>query len=325
MTATLQHTSRINGQIASSHRGRGQGAGDRRRSCSGAAPIDADQPGRLLASYLDELRRARDVVLCAGAGRSHLVIDRDRLTRGDRRLVAHLAADEPSANAHLVCDLYLSDSPGRRCRRLTRRDMICVPPTEMDEQSCLALQLGPAFDDDPLHDTDGHRYQLLPVRARTAIPELRWCKAPMLSSETGKPVSVREVVGALEGYESVRRRTSSAIGRHREDHALSVATLAVELERLNVSRIVLNRGLREAVRATVERGEISMSEIALRCGRVKRDRRGVLSGETTWLARRIGLACDGNAAMPSPWVHTDVLAAIARRGLGIAPREVELG
>ncbi|MEA2356627.1 MAG: hypothetical protein QOD61_2756, partial [Solirubrobacteraceae bacterium] len=26
-----------------------------------------------------------------------------------------------------------------------------------------------------------------------------------------------------------------------------------------------------------------------------------------------------------PWVHTDVLALIARNGLGLAPHEVELG
>jgi len=29
--------------------------------------------------------------------------------------------------------------------------------------------------------------------------------------------------------------------------------------------------------------------------------------------------------MPKPWVSSDVLAVIAREGLGIAPREVELG
>jgi len=28
--------------------------------------------------------------------------------------------------------------------------------------------------------------------------------------------------------------------------------------------------------------------------------------------------------MPTPWVHSDVLALIARRGLGLSPREVEV-
>jgi hypothetical protein len=28
---------------------------------------------------------------------------------------------------------------------------------------------------------------------------------------------------------------------------------------------------------------------------------------------------------PTPWGHSDVLALIARNGLGVAPRDVELG
>ena len=67
-----------------------------------------------------------------------------------------------------------------------------------------------------------------------------------------------------------------------------------------------------------------MSEIAIRCGRIKRDRRGNVSGETSWLARRIGLLPEGGGDEPTPWVHSDVLALIARDGLGVSPREVEL-
>jgi hypothetical protein len=67
-----------------------------------------------------------------------------------------------------------------------------------------------------------------------------------------------------------------------------------------------------------------MSEIAIRCGRVKRDSRGNESGETSWLARRLGMLPEGGHETPTPWVHSDVLALIARRGLGISPREVEL-
>ncbi len=138
-------------------------------------------------------------------------------------------------------------------------------------------------------------------------------------------MSIRDAIGALQSYEPIRALSAAAIDRHRDDRSVSVATLGIELERLNASRTVLNRGLREAVLTAVERGDASMSEIALRCGRVKRDRRGVFSGETTWLARRLGLVCEGGAPAPSPWVHSDVLALIARRGLCIAPREVELG
>jgi len=90
------------------------------------------------------------------------------------------------------------------------------------------------------------------------------------------------------------------------------------------SPIVLNRRLRETVLAAIGREGLSMSEIATRCGRIKRDSKGNESGETSWLARRLGLLPEGGQGAPTPWIHTDVLGLIARRGLGISPREVEL-
>jgi hypothetical protein len=94
---------------------------------------------------------------------------------------------------------------------------------------------------------------------------------------------------------------------------------------MDVSQIVLNRGLREAVLAAAAAQGLSMSEIAARCGRVKYDSRGKESGETSWLARRLGIVPEGRENAPTPWIHSDVLALIARSGLGISPREVELG
>jgi hypothetical protein len=82
--------------------------------------------------------------------------------------------------------------------------------------------------------------------------------------------------------------------------------------------------LREAVLAAAERQGLSMSEIAIRCGRIKRDSAGNESGETSWLSRRLGLLAEGGRETPTPWVHSDVLALIARDGLGLSPREVEL-
>jgi hypothetical protein len=70
---------------------------------------------------------------------------------------------------------------------------------------------------------------------------------------------------------------------------------------------------------------VSLSAIALACGRVKRDRRGRIAGETSWLGRRVGLLADSDTRVCNPWVHSDVLALIARDGRGIDPREVELG
>ena len=56
---------------------------------------------------------------------------------------------------------------------------------------------------------------------------------------------------------------------------------------------------------------------------MKRDACGNESGETSWLARRLGLLPEGGKERPTPWIHSDVLALIARRGLGLSPREVE--
>jgi hypothetical protein len=136
-------------------------------------------------------------------------------------------------------------------------------------------------------------------------------------------VSAREVVAALEDYEPVRALTAAAVAAFRNDRQVSIATLGLELRRLEASPIVLNRRLREAVLDAVCRRGVSLSAIAIACGRMKRDPRGNGSGETSWLARRVGLIADGGAS--NPWVHSDTLALIARDGLGVAPREVELG
>jgi hypothetical protein len=212
-----------------------------------------------------------------------------------------------------------------KCRAVVADDLSRPAQSELAQQAVLELLAGEDTEAQERCEARGNRYLLATVCARRSMPELRWCICSSDVAEgSRRPVSVRDVVGALESYEPVRASTAAAIHRHRDDRTVSVCTLSTELERLNCSRIVLNRGLREAVVAAVSASELSMSEIALRCGRLKRDRRGTLSGETTWLARRLGLVCQGGAATPSPWVHSDVLALIARRGLGVAPREVEI-
>jgi hypothetical protein len=129
----------------------------------------------------------------------------------------------------------------------------------------------------------------------------------------------------VESYEPFCAHTREAVALHCGDSAVSTTVLRTELARVLRSPIVLNRGLREAVLTRIGRHETTMSEIAIRCGRLKRDARGNRCGETSWLARRIGLLPEGGQRVPTPWVHSDVLALIARDGLGIAPREVELG
>ena len=132
------------------------------------------------------------------------------------------------------------------------------------------------------------------------------------------------MIGALEVYDPVCSVSRAAVARFRADRNVSVATLAVELRRVESSPIVLNRRLREAVLEAVGEHGMSLSAIAMACGRIKHDNRGNGSGETSWLARRVGLLPSSRGATPNPWVHSATLALIARDGLGIAPREVEL-
>ncbi|HTD58241.1 MAG TPA: hypothetical protein VK672_05045 [Solirubrobacteraceae bacterium] len=248
-----------------------------------------------------------------------LVVDRDAITLCKRRLVAHLAADEPVENAEIVCRRYLEDTSGRWCRVVRPEDLHADPlaPTEHEEEP----------DPRPLRGCvvapDGTAYRLGLLGGERTSFQLRWCRRSAHSDEDSwEQTSLREVIAAFEDYEPMRTLTERAISRHGDDS--SVARLCSELERLCASPIVLNRGLREAVLGAIDRDGTSMSEIALRCGIVKRDRRGNISGETSWLARRIGVMPEGGRNAITPWIHSDVLGAIARKGLSISPREVEI-
>jgi hypothetical protein len=257
------------------------------------------------------------------------VLDRDATTRGDRRLVAHIAPDEPAENADVVSRCYLEQARrGRcRCRSLTADDLRAVPFYDDD------AALGGAPDAEPkpppmqatLRDTHGRGYRIAGLHAGMSIPELRWCRSAASSvGAEREPVSVREVIASLDAYEPIRAQTIATVRRHRDDEKVSVAALRAELTRVQESPIVLNRALREAVLVALERDALSMSEIAMRCRRVKRDAAGNVSGETSWLARRLGLLPEGGRETPTRWIHTDVLALIARDGLGVSPREVEV-
>jgi len=268
----------------------------------------------LLARYIDGDGQPREVIARPAAAASTLVVDRDR-TGGDQRLVAHLGADEPAGNAALVCSGYLQDAAtGRgRCRALEADDERIAPFEHPQEVEQTPLHTRAA----ELVDRLGSAYTLEAVRTTLSIPELRWCRSR-------QPLSVREAIASLESYEPVRALTLHALSLHGRRDAISTTVLRAELTRVQESPIVLNRRLREGVLAAVERQQLSMSEIAIRCGRVKRDRNGNESGETSWLARRVGLLPEGGRSTPTPWIHSDVLALIARHGLGVSPREVEL-
>jgi hypothetical protein len=280
----------------------------------------------VLARYLDGDGRGREVIARPGAAASTLVIDRVSAEKHDARLVAHLAADEPEGNATLVCRSYLLDisAGGGRCRRFTAEDLRVVPFSDPpgDDPTRALVPANP----ERASDRWGRSYELALVHSRLTIPELRWfqrANGDDVSAVRRDPVSVREVIGWVESYEPVRALTSNALCLYHGDEEVSTTVLRAELARIVASPIVLNRALRQAVVRAVEREQLSMSEIAIRCGRVKRDRRGNQAGETSWLARRVGLMAEGGRDVPTPWIHSDVLALIARRGLGISPREVE--
>jgi hypothetical protein len=323
MASDLSSTSPV--QRRSSRRATGapprhRRAGTRAKRSSSSSSSDH----RLLGGYTDRRGRDREVLARHGALGSVLVVDRDRATHGDRRLVAHLAADEPAENAALICSHYLEDAGESRCRcrLLTDEDARSAPFADQQEAE---LDAGPSPGESQPVDRLGCRYRLELVQTGMSIPELRWRRhRPGRTPAEGKPVSVREAVACMESYEPVRALTVRALSRHGGAGEVSTTVLRAELARVRESPIVLNRRLRELVLARIERDQLSMSEIAIRCGRVKRDHRGNESGETSWLARRLGLLPEGGRSTPTPWIHSDVLALIARSGLGVSPREVEL-
>jgi hypothetical protein len=288
-----------------------------------ASTHDAGEP---LGRYTDPGGRQHELVRRSGAAGSTLVLDRLARTLTDARLVAHLAADEPLENAQIVASLYLADVHGRRCRRLTAEDLDTAPfATEHTRAASEAKDLMQTGGGE-LIDERGFVYRLQAARSGTSIPELRWHRHPAHGvAGRAELVSVRQAIGSLESYEPVRTLSARALASHDRDGAVSVAALRAEFHRVHASRIVLNRGLREAVLAAVNEHGLTMSEIAIRCGRIKRDAAGAESGETSWLARRIGTLPEGGKSTPTPWVSSDVLALIAREGLGVAPYEVELG
>jgi|HubBroStandDraft_6_1064221.scaffolds.fasta_scaffold01610_5 hypothetical protein len=291
-----------------------------------------------LARYTDAEGRLREILARPGYAGSVLVVDRDAATLGDRRLVAHLAADEPVENAGVVCRDYLRDPRGRRCRPVTPEDLLAAPFSEGGAREDSELGSAPLPELVELLDRHGWVHRLEAFDAGMSIPQLRWRRLAGGSelgeshersesdrSELGRqPERVRDLVGCLESYEPVRTLTAQALALHREDPTVSVAVLRSELQRLDASRIVLNRGLRRAVLVAIRTRGLSLSEIAFRCGRVKRDGKGRTSGETSWLARRVGISPEGGGGEPTPWIHSEVLAVIARLGLGVSPREVEL-
>lgn len=292
----------------------------------GVAKHQPPPVGRPLGRYTSTDGRLRELVMRPGAADSTLVIDRDAATLCDRRLVAHLASDEPVENIDIVCDRYLADR-NRSCRRVEREDLTTAPFEHA--RAFTGQSAEPAGDP----DLDSQVIQLLGSLYRlTLLPlpdshvlQLRWSRRPAADADADwEPASLRDLVGGLESYEPPLTLTATALAYYADRPDVSLSRMRIEFDRVCASSIVLNRGLREAVLRTMSTRGTSLSEIAHRCGMVKRDHRGHSSGEASWLARRIGLKPEGGCKVVTPWIRSEVLALIARRGLGISPREVEL-
>ena len=278
------------------------------------------QPSRSLGRYFaSDSEQQHEIRYLQRPDGSVLVIDYQLDTLGVGRLVARLAPDEPAENAQIVCDLYLADNERRgRCRAVTPEDFntthhVTPSPSNANEHRTPGWPQNGA----------GYVYRIREVRTPGNAAELRWTRSRDPEDEDDEDaVTLREVIGGLEAYEPARTLTRDELARCAE--RTCCRRLREELDRLTDSPIVLNRRLRHEVQRRVHRGEVSMSEIALRCGRVHYDAHGNASGETSWVARRIGERPESGAQKPRPWIHSDVLALIARDGLGICPREVEL-
>jgi hypothetical protein len=277
-------------------------------------PQERIETSVLLGSYLTEKGTMREIRLLVTPEGRRLVID-DSAAGGEARLVGALFPDEPEENAQLLSNMYLADGGHRRpCQPLTAGDL--DPVNDADER--------PGELPSELSGVDGRRFLISVVQEPEARRVVRWvCLLPGADPTSAEPITLRDVIAQTQSYEPARSMTVAAYASARKDACLATHEIRRELGRLLASQIVLNRGLRETVLERLALGDLSMSEIAMRCGRRKRTARSE-SGDTAWLRRRIGLLPEGGQPHPTPWVHSDVLALIARDGLGISPHEVEL-
>jgi hypothetical protein len=268
-----------------------------------------------LATYTDGRGEERELIAMTVSDGT-LVIDRFAVSGWDPRLVGRLHADEPAENPRLLARMYLDDERRGRCRPVTDADLTASPDGEAPSVSA-DVRWGA-----PLVAGIGVLLQIRRVSDKRGLA-LRWTVTTRTGTDR-QVLPLRQVFGLLQAYEPAASMTRAALAAHPPSAGASVSALRAELDRACNSPIVLNRALRERVERAVATEGLSMSEIATRCGRVKRSRNGSESGETSWLARRIGQLPEAGRDRPTPWVHSDVLALIARDGLGISPHEVEL-
>lgn len=271
------------------------GASDR-RAHSSALPTGVAQE-IVVARYLDR-RCRRELVLVVGDGLKRCLIDRASVTGADRRLVGELAPEERSENAVVLARDYL---------HTTHRACVTYPPPPCPADAAIPTCLV---------DADGNTYTIEEAHRAEHGTDLRWVRTSPLGVR--HPVTLHEVVGAMEDYEPALAMTEGALAARPE---VAGGVLRRQQARLASSRLVLNRKLREAVQAEMRRGT-TLAEIAARCGRTRSAASGRLIGEGAWVARRVGLSRVGQAAAHR-WIDHDVLAEVAD-AIGLTPDDPEL-
>jgi hypothetical protein len=280
--------------------------------------------GSCLGRYReDDTGAVRSIVALAGAGGSVVVVDRLAGTKADARVIACIAAEEDPGNASLIAQLYLADENRGRCRELTSEDLSSSTANVTGDAGQGEGTVAPSYSDGVL-DEEGVRYSIRELDGGEggAARELRWARRS--AGGEWQALTLRETIGHFEDYEPFMAMAAAAVAANKDNPAIGVATLHCELRRQQDSPIVLNRGIRAAVLRAVNEQGLSLSEIAARCGRRHSGCDDFSSGDTTWLQRRIGVKKEAGSDGPTRWVHTDVLALIARDGLGLAPHEVEV-
>jgi hypothetical protein len=295
--------------------------------------------GPELARYREpETGAWRAIVALSAKDGATLVVDRLVGTKADARVVARIAPEEDASNAQLMATMYAEDPERGVCRELTNEDMQGAAEQSRSvndpgdnagaetgaEVEADAEDVAPVDPTMVLHHDDGGSYSLRSVNCRPngASQELHW-----VCEKAGecKTMTLRDTIAHFEAYEPFMAMTTAAIAAGPGQQNVSVAILKSELKRQEESPTVLNRGIREAVlKAVNDREDLSLSVIAARCGRQHNRANNCVSGDTTWLQRRIGIRNESASDKPTHWVSTEVLALIARKGLGIAPREVEV-
>jgi len=178
-------------------------------------------PSRL-GRYTDHNSGAtREIVCVPGAGGSRLVVDRDALTGGDGRLVAHLASDEPPENDRIVTEVYIADDSKGNCRPVEAEDLELTPYTSSSPSTDCE-----ASPDTELIDSDGVVYRIQETSEDGSFPELRWTSS---TGSTGQEepiaVTLRDVVARLEDYEPARTITSTVLTVHHDNRCLSTGRL----------------------------------------------------------------------------------------------------